>query len=408
MRYYLGVDWADQEHAVWGEDETGAKVWARTIPQTVAGWAEWGRWLHEQRAAGIELWAGIEKPAGRVVDFLLEHGVVVYPINPRALAAARVRFRTSGAKSDPFDARVAAGFLRTDHAHLQPLQPGSEAAQELKLLTRDYQRLVRQRTRVLNQLTAALKEYYPRALELFEDLTTGVARAFLQRFPTPEALTSLTAAQWRRWTQERGLGVARTATLWALVQQPQLPIPPGVVRSKARLVSALVQQLTVTHAAVEDYREEIDRFFGTLPAADWMRTLPVGAHGMTLPTVWAELGDAPGRWQSGPHLQAYAGTVPVTIRSGRSAAVAFRFACNTVLRTAVHQLAWLSLTQCDWARAYYQACRARGQRHHHALRALAAKWLKILFVMWQRQIPYDEQYHLATMTRQRLRQTALA
>ncbi|HVQ74510.1 MAG TPA: hypothetical protein VMT79_03120, partial [Candidatus Binatia bacterium] len=108
-------------------------------------------------------------------------------------------------------------------------------------------------------------EYYPRALELFEDLTTGLARAFLQRFPTPEALTPLTAAQWRGWTQERGLGVARTAALWALVQQPQLPIPPGVVRSKARLVSALVRQLAVTHAAVEDYREEIDRFFGTLP-----------------------------------------------------------------------------------------------------------------------------------------------
>jgi hypothetical protein len=221
VRYYLGVDWADQEHAVWGEDETGAKVWARTIPQTVAGWAEWGRWLHEQRAAGIELWAGIEKPAGRVVDFLLEHGVVVYPINPRALAAARVRFRTSGAKSDPFDARVAAGFLRTDHAHLQPLQPGSAAAQELKLLTRDYQRLVRQRTRVLNQLTAALKEYYPRALELCEDLTTGLARAFLQRFPTPETLTLLTAAQWRGWTQERGLGVARTGR--ALGARPTAP-----------------------------------------------------------------------------------------------------------------------------------------------------------------------------------------
>jgi transposase len=406
VRYYLGIDWADQDHEVWAEAETGAKVWGRSIPQTVAGWAEWGRWLHEQRAAGIELWAGIEKPAGRVVDFLLDHGVVVYPINPRAIAAARARFRTSGAKSDPFDARVIAGFLRTDHAHLRPLVPGSEAAQELKLLTRDYHRLVRQQTRVLNQLTATLKEYYPRALELFADLTTGAARDFLQRFPTPDALTPLTAAQWRRWAGERGLGAARTATLWAVVQQPQLPIPPGVVRAKARLVTALVRQLTVTAAAVAEYREEVDRFFGTLPAADWMRSLPVGPHGMTVPTLWAELGDAPGRWLSWQHLQAYAGAVPVTVRSGQHVAVAFRFACNTGLRAAVHQLAFLSLKHCEWARAYYRAGRQRGQHHHHALRALAAKWLKILFVMWHRQIPYDEQHHLATMARQHLRQTA--
>jgi len=143
-RYYLGIDWADTEHAVWGSNEAGERMVALTVPHTPAGLGEFGRWLDERRAEGIALWAAIEKPEGRVIDFLLDHGVVVYPINPKALDRARDRFRMSGAKSDPFDARVLAEFLRTDHPHLTPLVPSSPPAQELKLLTRDYQRLVRQ------------------------------------------------------------------------------------------------------------------------------------------------------------------------------------------------------------------------------------------------------------------------
>src|SRR5206468_9208624 len=108
VRYYLGVDWADQTHAVWVVDERGTKVAMRTVPHTAEGLSAWGRELDEWRAQGIELWAAIERPEGRVVDFLLGHGVVVYPVNPRALDRARDRFRQSEAKSDPFDARVLA------------------------------------------------------------------------------------------------------------------------------------------------------------------------------------------------------------------------------------------------------------------------------------------------------------
>ena len=159
MRHYLGVDWADQMHAVWVIDERGTKVTMRTVPHTAEGLSEWGRELDEWRAQGIELWAAIERPEGRVVDFLLDHGVVVYAVNPKPLDRARDRFRQSAAKSDPFDARVLADFLRTDHAHLRALQPSSEAAQELKLLTDDYQRQIRQQTRLVNQLTTTLKAY---------------------------------------------------------------------------------------------------------------------------------------------------------------------------------------------------------------------------------------------------------
>ena len=406
MRDYLGVDWADAEHAVWVEDETGTKVMSRTVPQTVEGLAAFGRWLDERRAAGREVWAAIEKPDGRIVDFLLDHGVVVFSINPTAVDRARDRFRVSGAKSDPFDAHVLATFLRTDHGHLAPLRPSSEAAQELKGLTRDYTRQVRQQTRLLNQLTAALKGYYPRALEVVDDLKSGWGRDFLRDYPTPAALVTLTERQWQRWARQHRLSAERATQLWASVERPHLAVPPHVVRVHARLVSALLEQLNVTVAIVDTYRETISDFFAHMPAAKWATSLPGGRSGTTVPRLYAELGDAAGRWQSFRHLQGHAGAVPVTNRSGKHVVVLFRFACNLHLRDTVHQFALQSLQHSEWARAYYDRCRRRGHRHHHALRALAAKWLKIIFVLWSRRVAYDETHHLATMARQHLRQTA--
>jgi hypothetical protein len=403
VRYYLGVDWADQTHAICAVDEAGTKVVARTVPHTTEGMSHWGRELDEWRAQGIELWAAIERREGPVVDFLLDHGIVVYPVNPKALDRARDRFRQSGAKDDAFDARVLADFLRTDHAHLQALQPSSEAAQELKLLTEDYQRQIRQQTRLLNQLTHTLKAYYPRALEIAA-LTTKLAQEFLRAYPTPEGVTGLTERQWRRWARAHRLSEARTQALWQILRQPQLPVPAHVVRAKARLMQTLGAQLEPVVAAVGQYREAIEDFFACMPAAQWARSLPIGKHGITAPTLWARLGDAPGRWTSFRHLQAQAGAVPLTKRSGKQRVVAFRFACDKALRYVVDQVALLSLLSSEWARAYYDQQRARGHAHRQALRALGAKWLKIIFVMWERQVPYDEQYHLATMTRQQLRQ----
>jgi len=220
--------------------------------------------------------------------------------------------------------KVLAGFLRTDHGHLTALEPSTEAAQELKLLTEDCHRQLREQTRLLNQLTATLKEYYPRALEVAE-LTTALLREFLQAYPTPESLTALTERQWQRWARAHRLSAARTTELWTVLKQPQLPVPAHVVRAKSRLMQALVAELAVVVQMVARYRQAVDDCFAGMPAATWARTLPVGEHGITVPTLWARLGDAPSRWDSAEHLQAQAGMVPITVRSGKQLVVLFRF-----------------------------------------------------------------------------------
>jgi len=341
------------------------------------------------------------------VDFLLDHGVVVYPVNPKALDRARDRFRMSQSKSDGFDAYVLAEFLRTDHSHLRALEPDSAQAQELKMLTRDHQRLLRQKTRLLNQMTITLKEYYPRVLEIFDDFETKIARDFVQAYPTPQELSKITRREWKRFARDNHhLSEVRWQELWDKINKPQITIPEHVVRAKAKLLRALVLQLEVAAKAVHDYSQDVERFFADMPAAKIARTLPGAKSGTTMPTLWAELGDAKNRWNSFRHLQAEAGTVPVTKASGKSRVVQFRFACNKHLRHAVYWFAFNSLTRCEWANKYYRHQRAKGHNKHRALRDLGAKWLKIIFVMWRDHKPYDENYHLANIARQTMRQAA--
>jgi transposase len=401
------VDWADEFHQVWVSDAEGKKVVEMRVEQSHKGMGEFGRWLHERQAEQIELWAAIEKPQGRIVDFLLDHGVVVYPVNPKALDRVRDRFRMSQSKSDSFDAYVLAEFVRTDHVHLRALQPDSEQAQELKMLTRDHHRLGRHKTRLLNQIEVTLKEYYPRPLEVFSDLESKIALDFLEQYPTPRALSELTRRKWNRFAKrEHHLGEQRCKELWEKLSQPQLKIPEHVVRAKAQLLLVLVRQLKSLAEAVKNYSEEVERFFASMPAANLVKTLPGGKSGTTAPTLWAELGDAKNRWASFRHLQAEAGGVPVTKASGKSRVVQFRFACNKLLRYASYWFSFNSLNRCEWANKYYRDQRAKGHSHPQALRALGAKWLKIIFVMWRDHKPYDENYHLANIARQKMRQEA--
>ncbi len=406
-RYYIGVDWGDRLHQLYVGDEEGKKIRTGKVPETVEGLAEMGRWLDEQRAEGIELWAAIEKPQGRIVDFLLDHGALVYPVNPKALDRVRDRYRMSGSKSDPFDAYVLAEFLRTDHRHLRALQPNSEKAQELKLLSRDQRRVERQKTRFVHQLTITLKEYYPRILEVFEDLQTQIALDFLKQYPTPAHLDALKRKEFNRFaTKQHHLGKQRCEQLWEELKKPQLSVPEHVVRAKAQLVDVLIEQLRASIKAVKIYNDRVESFFASTPAAEIAKTLPGAKSGVTVPAIWAELGDVPGRWESSRHLQAEAGAVPVTKASGKSRIVQFRFACNKHLRYAMYWFAFGSLRHCEWARLYYRQQRAKSHTHPQALRALGAKWLKIIFVMWRDHKPYDENFHLANITRQKMRQAA--
>ena len=241
----------------------------------------------------------------------------------------------SQSKSDSFDAYVLAEFVRTDHAHLRALEPNSAQAQELKMLTRDHHRLVRHKTRLINQIEVTLKEYYPRPLEVFADLESKIALDFLTQYPTPRALSESYRRKWNRFAKrEHHLGEARCKELWEKLNQPQLGIPDtwSEPRRNCFWCSSLSLRPWLRRWRATARRSKV--FSPLCRRLSLSQTLPGGKSGTIVPMLWAELGDAKSRWQSFRHLQAEAGGVPVTKSSGKSHVVLFRYACNKLMRYA--------------------------------------------------------------------------
>ncbi|GAW92459.1 transposase IS111A/IS1328/IS1533 [Calderihabitans maritimus] len=202
----------------------------------------------------------IETKHGLLIQFLLEEGFRVYPVNPKVVDRRR---KPSGAKSDPLDARLLAELGRTDVHHLRQLKPDSELIQALKILTRDQDTLIRESTRVTNRLIACLKEYYPVALELFSKPTLPVALDFLKLYPTLEVAQQASVPELAAFLKEHKHPKPNQTAIeiYKKLHSPQLKASPVVTRAKARLMLALISQLEPLLEQIKEYDKEIQRLF---------------------------------------------------------------------------------------------------------------------------------------------------
>ena len=394
-RYYMGLDWAKQEHAIAVVDGDGRIMMETTIEHTAEGWHRLREKLVDLAGPDLSLVAAtIETNRGPVVERLLELGCTVYPINPNAAQCYRSRKAPSGSKTDRLDALSFADALRTDGHGWRPLNPEDPKTQELRLLCRDEMSLIEQRTTLVNQLQQALHEYYPAALEAFDDWTSPSSWAFVERFPTPQALKKSGKRHWEKFLHTHRLYRPET-------YQKRLEIFAGatefcgshaVTNAKSMLAVSLAKQLRLLEQQLKAYREHIDKLFQEHPDYSIFDSLP-GIGEKLGPRLLSECGEDRDRFEDHEALQCYAGTAPVSFQSGQINRVRFRYACNKNLRTAVHLWANLSRKKCAWAQVYYHQKRLEGKSHACALRCLGQRWLKILWKMWQTKTPYDEQMH---------------
>ena len=394
--WYAGIDWADQHHDAVVVDEQGKQVSKKRVAHSAAGLAELIDYLkgvgdvtdHPEHLACI-----LETTTGLLITALLDAGLPVYPVNPNTLDKWR---KPSGAKTDSIDAFLLARKGRSDLDQLRRLEPDSPLVQELKQLTRDQDGLIEMQTRLVNQLTACLKAYYPVALTLFTKLQQGVTVAFLQTYPTLDAVQQASEAELATVLRTAGhpRAQAKAHTIWQQVHTAQLRADALTTRTKSRLLLAVLQQLAPVIAAIATYDQEITRLFLSHPDAALFSGLP-GAGQRLAPRLLAEWGDDRTRYQEAGAVQALAGTSPVAFQSGNFAKAHRRYACNKVLRNAFHQFAWHSTQQEPWARAYYQRKRQEGKTHTVALRALANQWVRIIFALWGSHRPYDAAIFLA-------------
>src|SRR3989449_9922556 len=206
MRFFVGIDWGSQAHAVCVIDQTGRIHWPGSVPHPAEGLTEVLRRLQRHRRRG-HLRVALERPSGLLVDTLVDAGLEVVPIHPNALKASRPRYSAAGGKSDPGDAFILADLLRTDGHRFPALRPPSDETRALRALVRARDDLVTQRIALANQLRALLERFWPGAAAIFADIDSPIALAFLARYPTPHSAARLgekRLAQFR--SEERRVG----------------------------------------------------------------------------------------------------------------------------------------------------------------------------------------------------------
>jgi transposase len=387
--WYVGLDWADTHHDVVVLDEAGRRIGSRRFAHSPQGWHDLKQYVLSIATSPEQVACIVETNHGLLIAFLLEAGFPVYPVNPKTTNQLR---KAAGAKTDRIDAYLLAKTGRFDLAELRRLEPDSPTVQELKTLTRDQDALIQTQTRLVNQLTACLKEYYPAALHLFAKLQQRSTLLFLQTYPTPQAAqaASLEAITTTLRTAKHTNPKAAAPKIFEEIQRPQLAANEVVVRAKSRLMLSLVKQLLVVIEEIASYEKAINPLFLIHRDQEIWSSLP-GAGKRLAPRMLAEWGEDRSRYADANSVQALAGTAPVPFESGHYAKAHKRFACCKPLRNALQQFAWQSTQQEGWALAYYQRKRAQGKTHRMAIRALANVWVRIIYRMWVNQTCYQRE-----------------
>src|SRR5260221_5634488 len=254
--WYVGLDWADTHHDVEVLDEAGKRVGARRFAHSHAGLNELQAFLLGIAASPDQLACIVETTHGLLIAFLLEAGFPVYPVNPKTANQLR---KAAGAKTDQIDAYLLAKTGRFDLAELRRLEPDRAIVAELKTLTRDQDTLIQTQTRLVNQLTACLKEYYPAALHLFAKLQQHSALVVLQTYPTPQAAQAASVEELTATLRAGKHTNPRRAApkIFEELHRPQLVATEVIVRAKSRLMLSLVKQLLIVIEDIATYDKEI-------------------------------------------------------------------------------------------------------------------------------------------------------
>ena len=391
----VGLDWADQEHAY----KLQAPGWSRpaggTVKHTSESLVEWIGRLRQQFPEG-KIAIAVEQSRGALAFLLMRFDfLILYFINPKSLAKFREVFRVSGAKDDPDDAGCLLSMILLHRDKLRPWIPDDPQTRKLRLLTEYRRQFVDRRTALTNQLTSMLKNYFPQSLSWIADLTSTMASDFLTRWPALEAVKKARPTTLRKFYHEHHSRSAEVIErrIGEIAQATPFTEDSAIIDPCVLAVQTIIQQIPVLNAAIEKFDQQIQTLFAAHPDRGIFSSLP-GAGPVLAPRLLASMGSDRDRYQSAKEVQQFSGTAPVTKRSGNSISISRRLARPVFVAQSYHEFALHSIASCVWAKAYYQAQRAAGKSHHCAVRALAFKWIRIIFRCWQLRIPYDEQTYI--------------
>ena len=396
----IGIDWADQKHDVCTIDASGKEVSQQIdhTPEAIDAWVS----QQLEQADGRPIAIILEQSRGALIHALMfRENVVLYPINPKQLASYRESYSNAGSKNDARDAWLLARMLWERIRILKPWIPDDEQTRLLARFCQQRRQLVNERTRLLQQLTDQLKAYFPLALQLNpRGVQSSVVLELLRRWPDPRQLRNAD----RRWLVKvfKQYSIRNSDQQQALIDRIRsaklLSSDNALIESAAIVVEVLAKQIPVLQKAIDKLDQKIEHGMTTHTDAMLFQSLP-GAGKALAPRLLTAFGSQRDRYASADEMSTYSGIAPVTKKSGKTRIVHRRFACPKYLRQTFHEFAAHAKRWCPWSRAYYELQRSRGMKHHAALRKLALRWIRILYVVWKNRVPYDANRYLATIQR---------
>jgi transposase len=395
---FVAIDWSDTKHAICLVDvATGTKesLILKHTPEELEAWATALR----IRFGGRPIAVCLEQSRGPLIYALLKYDfLVLYPINPTTLAKYREAFSPSRAKDDPRDADYLLELLVQHRDRLKAWRPDHAKTRTLQYLVEYRRRLVNDRTRLSNRMTALLKAYFPQILQWFDDIRTLLVCDLLLRWPTVEALKKVRPATLEKFFHEHHSVRRETIAcrIAAIKEAVPLTTDQAVITSSVLMINALATQMKTTIEAIRAFDHEIEQLCSTHEDDHLLASLP-GAGTVYAARLTAAMGTVRDRWTTVDELLCFSGVAPVMERSGQSTWIRWRSCCPTFLRQSCHEYAGESINHSFWARASDMSQRARGKSHQAAVRALAFKWIRIIYKCWQTRTPYSEVRYLESL-----------
>jgi transposase len=389
---FAGIDWASEEHAVCVVDADGRIVEGRRYRHDERGI----RALCTRLLEGQVQLVAIERPDGLLIERLLDAGLAVIAVHPNQLVAMRPRFTAAGGKSDGFDAFVLAELARTDSHRYRILTPDSDQTKALRALTRAREDLVQTRVALANELRAQLQCFWPGAVEVFAEIDSPIALAFLERYPSPADTRGLGEQRMARFLARHHYCGRRTPAELIDRLRAAAHGRAGTLETEARrqIVLALIAALKPLVTKISELTGELRAALTEHPDGPTFRSLFRDPKSVVCAaTILAEMGDCRDRYPTKQALAADAGQCPVAIESGKSKRARFRWACDHRLRTAISTLADASRHTNPWANDIYTRARARGCTHPHAIRILGRAWTGVLWRIWHDHTTYNPTHH---------------
>jgi transposase len=386
------VDWASEKHDVLVQDAGGEELLAATFTHDERGLSALCSTLVR---LGVVLVA-IERPDGLLIERLLDAGLRVMAIHPNQVAAARPRFRTSGGKSDRFDAFVLCELARTDSHRFRVLIADSDETKALRAVSRAREDLVQARVALANQLRAELERFWPGAAVIFAEIDSPIGLAFLARYPSPVDADKLGEKRLAAFLARHAYcGRKQPVQLLAKLRDaPQGRAGEAEIQARRAIVLALVAALRPIVAKISELTRDIAHRVRAHPDGHVFLSLFKDPNSVVCAAaLLAEIGDCRARHRSAEALAANAGMSPVAVESGKRKVATFRWGCDHRLRAAIATLADATRHWHPWAQDRYATARARGHDHQRAIRTLGRAWIRVIWRCWQDHAAYDPARH---------------